>query len=245
MMKEIKAIIVEPELSAKEELRFIIENNSDIKILRECEDGMEVLEFMQNNTVDLIFLSIKIPKLDGILLANIINKFENKPKIVFTTKYKEYAAKAHSLDIYDYILKPYSEKRLINLFNKLENDYSNYNYHKITEGDDISEKLSLWKNNKIIVVDINDVYYCEAHKKTTYIHTKNDRFEIKEGISHVENMMKNKMIYRCHRSYLVNLGKIKEIIPWINNTYIIKLKNKHELEVSRSKVKQFRKIMHL
>ncbi|MEG0181622.1 MAG: LytTR family DNA-binding domain-containing protein, partial [Peptostreptococcaceae bacterium] len=153
--------------------------------------------------------------------------------------------KAHSLDIYDYILKPYSEKRLINLFNKLENDYSNYNYHKITEGDDISEKLSLWKNNKIIVVDINDVYYCEAHKKTTYIHTKNDRFEIKEGISHVENMMKNKMIYRCHRSYLVNLGKIKEIIPWINNTYIIKLKNKHELEVSRSKVKQFRKIMHL
>lgn len=244
-MKEIKAIIVESDLTQRQELKRIIKKHSNIEIAKECIDGIEVLEFLQNNNVDLIFLNINTEKLDGILLANIINKFENKPKIVFTTKYKEYAAKAYSLDIYDYILKPYSEERLIQLFKKLDNDCSNKQYIKSNFIDSISNKLSLWKNEKIVVIDICDVYCCEAHKKTTYIHTKDERFEIKEGISNVEHIISNNNFYRCHRSYLVNITKIEEIIPWINNTYIIRLKNKQELEVSRSKVKGFRRIMHL
>lgn len=244
-MKDIKAIIVEYELLERQQLRYLIETNSNIQIVKECSDGLQVLEFIQNHKVDLIFLDINIPKLDGILLTNIINNFKYKPKIIFTTADECYAAKAYSLNVYDYILKPYSKNRLIALFDKIENDFKESLQIENTNIEDLSSKLSLWKGDKIVVIDVKEIYYCEANKKTTYIHTEKDIFEVREGISHVEEIINNNIFYRCHRSYLVNLIKIGEIIPWGNNAYIIKLKNNHELEVSRSKVKEFRKLMHI
>ena len=102
-----KAIIVEDEFPARKELRYFVENNTDIDIVGEFDNGLDVLSFIQENNVDAIFLYINIPKLDGMLLAKTINKFEQKPKIVFITAYENYAIEAFNLDIFDYILKPY------------------------------------------------------------------------------------------------------------------------------------------
>ncbi|EPZ55363.1 response regulator [[Clostridium] sordellii ATCC 9714] len=113
-------IIVEDEFPAREELKYFIKNHSDIEIINEFENGLDVLKFIQENNVDVIFLDINIPMLDGMLLAKTINKFKSKPKVVFITAYKEYAVDAFELEVFDYVLKPYSDQRIINTLKKLK-----------------------------------------------------------------------------------------------------------------------------
>ena len=249
-----KAIIVEDEFPARKELRYFVENNTDIDIVGEFDNGLDVLSFIQENNVDAIFLDINIPKLDGMLLAKTINKFEKKPKIVFITAYENYAVEAFNLDIFDYILKPYSEERIISMLHKLQNACNSDNKlenkgkkeTKNSVSNKVSNKISLWKDSKIYIVDIDDIYYCEAKERYTYIYTKDEEYHIRECISDVEKMINSDNFFKCHRSYLVNLLKVEEVIPWFNNTYLLKLNDeKYEITVSRSKVKRFKELMNI
>lgn len=115
-----KAIIVEDEFPAREELKYLIDAYSSIQVTNCFEDGLDVLKFLQENETDAIFLDINIPSLDGMLLAGSISKFAKKPYIIFTTAYKEHAAQAFELEAFDYILKPYDEKRIASMLHKLE-----------------------------------------------------------------------------------------------------------------------------
>lgn len=151
-----KAIIVEDEFPAREELKYFIKNFSKIEILNEFDNGVEVLKFIQENIVDVIFLDINIPLLEGMLLARTINNFKFKPKIVFITAYKEHAVDAFELEAFDYILKPYSDDRIISMLNKLEKSYSsNISIDKqVRRRKKICSKIkassiSLWKNDKL------------------------------------------------------------------------------------------------
>ncbi|MBC6695893.1 response regulator transcription factor [Terrisporobacter mayombei] len=242
-----KVIIVDDEFPARQELRYFIEKNTSMEILGEFDNGLDVLGFIQENNLDAIFLDINIPRLDGMLLAKTINKFKKRPKIVFITAYADYAIEAFNLKIFDYILKPYSDERIISMLNKLENDLDKESVKgDAIEKSKITNKLSLWKDEKIHMVDVSEIYYCEARERYTYIYSKDDVYRIRESISEVEKMINKDNFFRSHRSYLVNLEKIEEIIPWFNNTYILKLnKGKYEITVSRSKIKLFRQLMNI
>lgn len=240
-------IIVDDEFPARQELRYFIEKNTSMEILGEFDNGLDVLGFIQENNLDVIFLDINIPQLDGMLLAKTINKFKKRPKIVFITAYADYAIEAFNLKIFDYILKPYSDERIISMLNKLENNSDKESVKgDAIEKSKVTNKLSLWKDEKIHMVDVSEIYYCEARERYTYIYSKDDVYRIRESISEVEKMINKDNFFRSHRSYLVNLEKIEEIIPWFNNTYILKLnKGKYEITVSRSKIKLFRQLMNI
>ena len=148
-----KAIIVEDEFPAREELKYFIKNFSKIEILNEFDNGVEVLKFIQANIVDVIFLDINIPLLDGMLLARTINNFKFKPKIVFITAYKEHAVDAFELEAFDYILKPYSDDRIISMLNKLEKSYSsNISIDNKLEEEKKFVREGLFKNQKLQVL---------------------------------------------------------------------------------------------
>lgn len=239
-----KAIIVEDEFLAREELKYFIKNYSNIEIVDEFEDGIEVLKFIQKNEIDVIFLDINIPLLDGILLAKNISKFSKKPYIVFTTAYKEHAIEAFEIEAFDYILKPYDKSRIISMLKKLEISYNqqNYNSHK----NSITNKINLWKNEKIRVVDLDDIYYCSARERVTYVCTKDEEYLVSVSITEFYNSLPKDKFFRCHRSYIVNITKIREIIPWFNNTYNLILQNiDYEVPVSRSNLKEFKQLMNI
>lgn len=239
-----KAIIVEDEFLAREELKYFIQNYSNLDIVSEFADGIEVLKFIQNNEVDVIFLDINIPSLDGVLLAKSISKFMKKPYIVFITAYKDYAVEAFEIEAFDYILKPYSESRIVSMLKKLEN--SDNNEKNEFPKNNMSNKISLWKNDKIIVVDINDIYYCLAKERVTLVFTKNEEYSVNLCISEFYEKLPKNIFFKCHRSYIVNLNKIREIIPWFNSTYNLKLQNMdYEIPVSRSNVKEFKQLMNI
>lgn len=235
-------IIVEDEFLAREELKYFIKNFSNIEITGEFEDGIEVLKFLQNNKVDVIFLDINISGIDGVVIAKNISKFSEKPYIVFITAYKEHAVEAFEIEAFDYILKPYDETRIKSMLKKLELSYNSQKGELHT----ISNRINLFKNDKIIVTNIDDIYYCEAKERETCVLTKNEEYFVKMSISEFYDTLPKEMFFRCHRSYIVNLTKIKEIIPWFNNTYNLRLKNvAKEIPVSRSNVKKFKQIMNI
>lgn len=239
-----RAIIVEDEFLAREELKYFIKNHSSIEVVDELEDGIEVLKFIQQNEVDVIFLDINIPSLDGVLLAQNMSKFSKKPAIVFITAYKEHAVEAFEVEAFDYILKPYSESRIISMLKKLEDSY---NLPKgSSETSAVIDKINLWKNEKIIVVDLDDIYYCAAKERVTFVYTKEEEYSVNTSISEFYNSLPRNKFFKCHRSYIVNINKIKEIIPWFNNTYNLKLKDiEEDIPVSRSHIKEFKEIMRI
>jgi two-component system, LytTR family, response regulator len=239
-----KAIIVDDEFLAREELKYFIQNYSKIDIVSEFSDGIEVLKFIQNNEIDIIFLDINIPSLDGVLLAKSISKFTKKPYIVFITAYKEHAVEAFEVEAFDYILKPYSESRIVSMLKKLESVDNNIKNN--SPKNSISNKINLWKNEKIIVVDINDIYYCVAKERITYVFTKNEEYSVNLCISDFYEKLPKDIFFKCHRSYIVNINKIREIIPWFNSTYNLKLQDiDYEVPVSRSNVKEFKQLMNI
>ena len=239
-----KAIVVDDEFLAREELKYFINNFSNIEIDAEFEDGIEVLKYIQNNEVDVIFLDINIPSLDGVLLAKSISKFTKKPYIVFITAYKEHAVEAFEIEAFDYILKPYSESRIVSMLKKLENAQNSIT--NSSQSNVISDKINLWKNEKIIVVNMNDIYYCVAKERVTFVYTKDQEYTVNLSISEFYEKLQKNMFFRCHRSYIVNINKIREIIPWFNNTYNLKLQDiDFEVPVSRSNIKEFKHLMNI
>ncbi|MDK2563030.1 LytTR family DNA-binding domain-containing protein [Romboutsia sedimentorum] len=248
-----KSIIVEDEFPAREELKYFIKNFSDIEIVSEFDNGIDVLKFIQENNIDVIFLDINIPLLDGMLLAKTIKNFKVSPKIVFITAYKEHAVDAFELEVFDYILKPYSEERIVSMLNKLKlfdennkiKDEKNLD-DKLLHNENLVSSVSLWKNEKLMVINTKDIYYCEARERETYVFTKYDEYIVKCSLTEFEKNLPDNIFFKTHRSYIVNINKINEIIPWFNNTYNLKLKYKKcDIPVSRSKIKNFRKLMHI
>jgi two-component system LytT family response regulator len=241
-----RAIIVEDEFPAREELKYFVKNFSDIKIINEFDNGIEVLKFLQENTVDVIFLDINIPMLDGMLLAKTINNFKIKPKLIFITAYKEYAVDAFELEAFDYILKPYSKERIISMLNKLKQIEVIKKDNLTKSNSVVKNTISLWKNDKLSVVNIEDIYYCEARERDTLVYTKNSEYVVKVSIKEFEKNLSQDLFFKTHRSYIVNISKISEIIPWFNNTYRLKFNDlRLEVPVSRSRIKDFREIMNI
>lgn len=244
-----KVIIVEDEILAQQELTWLIKEHSQMEIVGTFDDGLDVLRFLQHNKVDAIFLDINIPSLDGVLLAQSISQFANKPFIVFITAWKEHAVEAFELEAFDYILKPYQESRIISMLQKLQ-----YAWQQQTgagtaiPGNTTRENdtINLIKDERIIVTSINDIYYAEAHEKMTFVYTKRESYVMQMNITEFCSKLPATHFFRCHRSYCVNLDKIREIEPWFNNTYILRLRDlDFQVPVSRSKVKEFRQLMHL
>ncbi|MCW1834636.1 LytTR family DNA-binding domain-containing protein [Pantoea ananatis] len=241
-----KAIIVEDEFLAQQELSWMIQQHSKIDIEACFDDGLDVLKYLQQHRVDVIFLDINIPSLDGMLLAQNIHQFVHKPIIVFITAWKEHAVEAFELEAFDYILKPYHESRIITMLNKLEASWQQQ--HTITQAPSAQHALTvnLIKDERIIVTDVNDIYYVEAHEKLTFVYTRREDYVMSMNISEFCARLPEQQFFRCHRSYCVNLNKIREIEPWFNNTYLLKLRDKDfQVPVSRSKVKTFRLLMRL
>lgn len=229
-------IIVDDEYPSIKELGYFIKNFSSISISGEFDDSIKALEHVKNNRTDVIFLDINMPKLDGVSLGQIIRNFENTPLIVFITAYRDHAVDAFEIGAFDYILKPYSESRIVTLLKKLEMLGAQQRSN--------TGKIALWKGDKMVVVNTEDIIYCEAQEREVCVCVRGGKFVINSSITDFQNRLPQGPFFRCHRSFIVNLDKIDEIIPWFNNTFVLKFKGvESEIPVSRNKMSDFKILM--
>ncbi|MBZ4682854.1 MAG: two-component system, LytTR family, response regulator [Fusobacteriaceae bacterium] len=237
-------IIVDDEFPSREELKYFIKEFSKIEILDEFENPLEVIKFLKDYKSDIVFLDINMPGIDGMSLAEIIKGLYEDVKIVFITAYAEYAVDAFKVKADDYILKPYSEETIIKCLMKLTNkeeeaQKKEYKNRSI-------DGLVGWFREKMYVIDYDEILFIEACERECKIHTKYNVYIAKSKISDLEEKLPLNKFFRTHRSYIVNLEKIEEIIPWFNNTYSLKIKDSDkEILVSRNNIKEFKIIMNM
>lgn len=237
----INYIIIEDEFPAREELKFFIKQNNHFNLLEEFENPIDALKFINtNNHIDVVFLDINMPEINGINLGQIIYNLNSEIKIIFTTAYREYAVEAFEIRAFDYILKPYSEKKIIETLEKLEKE------EKKTQDITKINKITVFQDDKIVVISLDEIYYIEVNDKDTHIYTKDNQYTSKFKISKWEEILPRKKFYRTHRGYIVNLDIIKEIEPWFNGTYILKLQDvDFRIPVSRNNTKEFKDLFFL
>ncbi|MFT5872516.1 MAG: two-component system LytT family response regulator [Clostridium sp.] len=230
-------IIVDDEYPSREELKYFINNFSNIKIMDEFDDSIKALEYIEANKPDIIFLDINMPKLDGMALGKIINHFPKHSLIIFITAHKDYAVDAFEIQAYDYILKPYSEDRIVSTLKKIE---------KCSDKKCLNNKITLWKDNKMMVRSIIDISYCEARERETLVYIKGMQYNLNCSISEFYKKLPKESFFRSHRSYIINTDKITEIIPWFNNTFMVKLQGEEvDIPVSRNNIIEFKEIMSM
>ncbi|GAQ25382.1 DNA-binding response regulator [Tepidanaerobacter syntrophicus] len=253
---ELRTLIVDDETPAREELSFLLLSYPNVKVIGEAASGKEAIELAERLKPDVIFLDIKMWDLNGFETAKIIFQRGIKPFIVFATAYDEYAIKAFEINAIDYILKPFSKERLdktinriINLSKNNENSLDIYRFVECIETINKSQniKIPVWKNNRIYLLNPQDINYFEACEKGSKVMALQGEFETNCCLSELEDRLKDLNFFRTHKSFLVNMDKVLEIVPWFNGTYILSLKDyeKNEVPVSRRCAKKLRERLQI
>lgn len=238
----LNCIIVEDEFPAREELKYFISKYRGLNLEKEFDNPVDALKYSQENKVDIIFLDINMPELDGMSLGKILSKLNPELKIIFITAYKDYAVEAFEIKAFDYILKPYSEKRITEV---LDNLTAIKDSNPIKDIEKIN-KVTVFFKEKMVVLSLDEIYYIEVAEKESLVYTKDEVYTSKFKISKWEEILPENKFYRTHRAYIVNLDKIKEIEPWFNGTFVLKIQDlKFKVPVSRNNVKEFKELLNI
>ncbi len=238
----LNCVIVEDEFPAREELKYFISNHKGIKLDKEFDNPVDALKYLQENKTDVIFLDINMPELDGMSLGKILMKLNPNLKIIFITAYREYAADAFEIKAFDYLLKPYSEKRI----NEVLSNLTSIKEVETPKEVEKINKVTVFLGEKMVVISLDEIYYIEVMEKESIIYTKEEIYSSKLKISKWEELLPKSKFYRTHRSYIVNLDKIKEVEPWFNGTYVLKIQDlKFKVPVSRNNIKEFKELLNI
>jgi DNA-binding LytR/AlgR family response regulator len=250
----LNAIIIDDERDSVDLLKYYLAKEKDLQVIADCIDPLIGLENVLNLKPDVVFLDIEMPEAHGIELAEAI--IENlETEIIFITAYNKYAVEAFEVNAVDYILKPVCENRLNLSIKRLRNKLNiasniNDSLRNLIKNVNIQNTLSkipLYKADKIILKDISDILVVSINTRNVEIKTKiNECYESRQSLIYWENKLSPYKFLRCHRNYIVNLEKIIEIVPWFNNTYILKLSGlEDDIPVGRKYIKDFKNMLHM
>lgn len=240
IMKKISAIIIEDEQPARELVKRYLSENAAVELVGEYDNGFDGLKAIQELKPEVIFLDVQMPKLTGFEMMELM---EDKPEIIFTTAYDQYAIKAFEQNAVDYLLKPFSKTRfnesLDKLFVRMESsDSGEDQLEKIKKhlenSDDILNRVVIKKSGKIHVISTSDISYLEAQDDYVMIYTANERFLKQQTMKYFEKHLDQEQFIRVHRSYIVNVQGIERIEPYEKTNYILILKDGNKIPVSRS-----------
>lgn len=235
-------VIVEDEFPAREELKYFLTKHKEISLEKEFENPIDSLKYLQENKVDVVFLDINMPELDGMSLGKILTKLNPNIKIIFITAYRDYAAEAFEIKAFDYLLKPYSEKRITEVLNNLTMIKDNSPTKEVEK----INKVTVFLDEKMVVLSLDEIYYIEVSEKESLVYTQNEIYTSKLKISKWEEILPKNKFYRTHRAYIVNLDKIKEVEPWFNGTFVLKIQDlKFKIPVSRNNIKEFKELLSI
>lgn len=257
-----KILIVDDEMPARKQLQALLEEFHTTKPeIQEARSGEEALRFLIGEDFDAVFLDIQLQDMTGLEIAEEMVSRRISTKIVFVTAYDQHALKAFDYAAVDYLLKPIEEQRFKVALDRIEKEYRDrkrepaenpldsverlLKEHMVQEH--LPKKLTLEHEDRLYVMDMQEVIYVETEEGNTKVVTAKGDFFSGLTLTEWEEKLPDPPFLRVHRSFLVNLEKVEEVVSWFNNALQIKMKVRGEqlIPVSRSKTKSFKKRMNI
>lgn len=212
-------LIVDDERPALKLLAAYIDKLPHLKLIAACENAMQAIAALQENKIDLLFLDIQMPDLTGLELLKVLKE---KPQVVLTTAYREYAVEGFALDVTDYLVKPFSFERFLQAVNKgteiinLKNPPSleDINHSTKTMEETVEKSADHFfvrTNYKMEKVALDEIWYVESMREYVAIYTAERRYVTNQTMNKMEEELPSKKFMRVHRSFIVGLQYIQSI----------------------------------
>lgn len=251
MSETYRVLIVDDEYPARQELRYLLKDYTNLEIVGEATNAAEALQLISALHYSILFLDIQMPGVSGLELSRQLKEKDNSPLVVFVTSHQEYALEAFGVDAVDYLLKPVSEKRLDEALQKVFTRLTSKGKAKESsdgqEGKSTLEVIPVDYQGKTILLEEKDIIFVNASHDYTEIKTYDKKYLSRFTLKDMENRLNLDLFYRCHRSYLVNIKKVREVTPLYNGTLLLTVEDmeKTEVPVSRSQAKRVKQILGL
>lgn len=247
----LKALIVDDEPLARDELTYILHRTKRVEVIGEAESMEETFRHVRQSMPDVVFLDIQLVEENGLDLARQLLELDRRPEIVFATAYDEYALKAFELDAIDYILKPYDEDRIKQTVDKIAKLHeARHGRHDLAASrsaaaSERTGKLAVTVEERIILLNLNKILYIASEEGKTLLVTEAQTYKVNEPLVLFEHKLHGSPIVRVHRAYLVNVDAIVEIQPWFHSTYTLMMKNGTKVPVGRTYMKELKQLLGL
>ena len=246
-MKErnITALIVDDEPLARSYVRNLLKTDDEIKIIGECGNGLEAVDFIAKNNPQLVFLDVQMPELDGLSMLKKLGSTKI-PAIIFTTAFEEYAIRAFEFHALDYLLKPFDEERFnkavkfakIRLLNPLEKKQEEIQISELAknakEKSEFLERLLIKQNGRIIFLKVSEIDLIRADDKYVQLHAGKTIHLIRQTLSAMNKQLDPQKFVQIHRSIIINVERIKELQTMFSGDYTIVMENEAEIPLNRN-----------
>jgi two-component system, LytTR family, response regulator len=259
-------LLVDDEPLARRRMRRLLSDAADVSVVAECGSGASALDALRTHQVDLVFLDIQMPGVDGFVVAESLNGAD-APMLVFVTAYDSHALRAFETRALDYLLKPVRKERLHSALERARETlsarrsaaYAHQLRSVIAQLDHAvpgaasaatapqphaAERIEVRDGERVRYIDADDVAWAEAQGAHVRLHTKRGSFEIRETLARLESSLDVRRFVRIHRSYIVNIGQIRELQPWFGGDAVLLLNDGQKLKVSRTYRAQLKQRMN-
>lgn len=220
----INVLICDDDIYTAKVLKKVIEEHPQVNEIYLAHDGQQAVDIVKKEDINLAFMDIDMPKLDGLEAAKIMMGFKEKLKVVFVTAFQDYAFDSYEIRAYDYILKPIDFTRVKE---NVENIIEESNGDKFDESLKENDILMIKDKQKYYMINMAEINYIEKDNKEVLIHTFEKTFKTRSGLNDIEKRL-TRNFFRTHKSYIVNLKNVQEIEPYGDTSYVIYFKNTDE-----------------
>ena len=281
----LKALIVDDEQLAREELQYLLGSIDDVEIVAQGKNGIEAIDLALRTEPDVLFLDVQMPGLDGFaVLRKLLEKSgpDGLPQIVFTTAFDKYAVRAFEVNAVDYILKPFDRARLMLALDRVRSRMQDPAPAAVIAGAAVpspvtppalshqqldsllrlieqqssptaaqarsSSKIVVQSGTRLLLVDQKDLCFAAIDEGVISVATPTMEGQSKcRTLEELLEMLDPHVFWRAHRSYVVNINHIKEVVPWFKSSYQLRMNDRKgtEVPVSRAQTRRLRELFKL
>jgi len=244
-------IVVDDEQLACDELAYLLKDFPEIEIVGSGTNGLEAVDLIEQMEPDLVFLDVHMPGLDGMgVVRRLREKGIDLPHFIFVTAYDQYAVEAFRLEAMDYLLKPVDKARLRETIDRARRELQEKPKAAVPSPRPPMPrtKLLVRANNRNFIVDAQDVIYATIDNGLiTLVTTQLEGHSNYRTIDDLQANLDRDTFWRVHRSYVVNINKIKEVVPWFKSSYQLRMddRKRTEIPVSRGQTRRLRELFKL
>jgi two-component system LytT family response regulator len=245
-MPNFRVLIVDDEPISRRRLRRLLALEPECELAGECENGMEAVHLLEREKVDILFLDVQMPEMDGFEVVHAISRAH--PLIIFTSAYDEYALKAFEVHAFDYLLKPFDRRRFRESVQRARAQLTHAQPAVSTIADDriltlfenlagartAPDRIAIRNNGRVIFLKLSEIDWIEAADNYVCLHCGRDTHVLRETMSELEARLDPARFIRVHRSAIVNLDCIRELQPWFRGDYKVMLNDGTELTLTKN-----------